>query len=236
MRVKSQQGVALAVVSLILFFAGTGLCLLNHWNKDLDFLTVENMKAVAMAAFLTTAEFSFLWCDFRLILAKKLAKKLALAACLVALICSMGWAISTEWEAAEKKVRSGLGMASVSSLTKQALESGKTRAERMAATKNGMEKVTEMTKELTKSSAKAYTVNFIVALLCMVVAHFCVERAARRSIGGGNLAESQPELIEKARQKIGFSPDAKVRIYNVPGGKAVHVNGEYRSFLKDKEL
>lgn len=235
MRIKTQQGISLGVVSLILFFAGTGLCLLNHWKPDQPFLSLPNLLAVAMAAFLTTAEYSFLWCDFRLIQARKPIKKIALACCLVCLIGSMSWAIGTEWESAEKKLRSALGMASVEQISKTAIESAKSRGERSAAAKTATGAVVEVTKNLTGSDTRAYQANFIVALLALVVAHFCVEPYRRRQTGRGNQLSVNPALADRIKAKIGFDA-AEVKAYQVPGGYAIHSKKGYEGFVSDKDV
>jgi len=234
MTTKSQQGIALAVVSAILFFAGTGLCLLNHWKPEADFLSLPNLLAIAMAAFLTTAEFSFLWCDIRLIQAKRTIKRIALACCLVALILSMSWAIGSEWESAEGKVKAALGMGAVAEVSKVAIAAGKSRGERAAATKEALATVGTITNGMMGSSTRAYQVNFMIALLAIVVAHFCVEKPKRRSLGQGNVAATNPKVKEKLQQ-MGFSPGS-AKAYNVPGGVAIHDKEGYKGFIPNKEL
>lgn len=231
MTVKQTQGIALATLSVFLFFAGTGLCLLNHYDKNEGFLSVPNLLAVMMAAFLTVGEFSFLWADYRLMMAKKVIKKVGCAAVLVSLIATMSWVIGTEWESAEAKVRSKMGLSAVATINKDALSAAKSKGERTAATGSAMATAKEITRGLAESSTRAYQVNFFFALFGFVVCHFCIEKAKARTKGRGDVLATNKSLQDAVRAK-GLSPD-EAKAYQLQDGTgyAVHHRGQYHSFI-----
>jgi len=232
MRVKTTSGIFLAVISLILFFAGTGLCLLNHWDKSQPFLSVENIMAITRAAFLTTAEFVFFVGDFRLMNAKKTIKKITCAVVLTILAACMTWVIGSEWEASAQKDSARAGLSATAQIQENAVAASKSKRERVSATTAALSNAKEITEKMLGASTRAYQVSFLFALVGFVILHFCIEVPKRRTIGAGNILPTSPELQERVKT-LGFDQKT-VRAYRVPGGIALHTNRGYEAFLKDE--
>lgn len=236
MTTKSSQGIMLFVISLILFGAGTGLCILNHFDKSQDFLSRENLLALCMGAFLTTAEISFLWADYRLINAKRTIKKIGCAMVLVALICTMTWAIGSEWESAESKDRGKLGLSAIGTISSGVAGAAKSRRERSAIADKSIGAAKEITSELLGSSTRAYQANFFIALIGFVICHFCVERQKKRSCGRGNILDSIPGLRAWITERMPEASGRRVAAYDVDGGVAVHLDGRYARFVSRADI
>jgi len=238
MRTVSKQGLAIAIVSILLCATGSVLAILNYYDQALPITDTTNIKAIARAGLLIMSEFVFLYVD--LIPAFKLSKRISKAVCLSILAACLAMVVSAEFEASARARQNREGAHAIADAGKAMAESAKTKRERNTLAQSTFQSVKEL---YTNSSENfgLYKLNFFAALLIFAWSPFMYDKTKPRVSRGGNLESVQPEVaakaIERVKQKIGFTGDlSDARVYSVNGGFAVRKDGKYVGYAKKDEI
>lgn len=238
MRTVCKQGLAIAVVSVLLCATGSILAILNYYDQTLPITDTTNIKAIARAGLLIMSEFVFLYVD--LIPAFKLSKRISKAVCLSILAACLALVVSAEFEASARARQNREGAHAIADAGKAMADAAKSKRERNTLAESSFQSI----KELYSNSSEnfgLYKLNFFAALLIFAWSPFMYDKTKPRVSRGGNLANVEPEIAIKAaetvKQKIGFAGDLKdARVYAVNGGYAVRKDGKYVGFAKKDEV
>lgn len=210
---------------------------MNHWDESQPFLSVHNIMALARAAFLTCAEYVFFVGDFRMMNAKKTVKKVTCALVLTSLAACMTWVIGEEWASSASKEAGKTGLAAVSNIQQEGLQSIKRSSAQAKVTTTALEKAAEITKGMTQASTRAYQVSFFFALLGFIILHFCVEHPNRRTVGKGNVLPTNPELAAHV-STLNLPQGGGVKAYALADGSgySIFCGGKYAAFVKASDI
>lgn len=219
-KTKSNR-IFLAIVTLAMALAGTGLTIANNWKNELQQAAI----AITLAACFTAAETSFLWGHKRFETSTRLWRKVVLTCALVALVGSMAYAVSEELKLALHKV-SNRSLADNSAVI---VASADKRNQRVLG-KNALE---SLVKDKIQIEHFPFVICYLVTGLASIAILAVTERAKPRTLGKGNVLPKSPEL-QKRVQEIGFAANT-AKAYAVDGGYAVYVDGKYRKFLKEEK-
>lgn len=233
MRTRSRSHIIIAIVSLLIFLTGTVHVALNMWDSNLPIASATNFKAICVGAFLTVSEIVFLYADILCASVKQIGKRIGAAVVMATLAVTMGWSISAEWEKSAKEQAMHAGTAGIAKVTEAAASQAKSKREREQVAQKGLDSAKAVVTTAMSTELRAFQVNFIAALLGLIVLQFCKPPLRGRLRREGNLSTKKPELANKAKQ-VGFvKPGEDAKVYAVNGGYSVYSNGRYRGFMKD---
>lgn len=234
MRTVSKQGLAIAIVSVLLCATGSILAILNYYDQTLPITDTTNIKALARAGLLIMSEFVFLYVD--LIPAFKLSKRISKAVCLSILAACLALVVSAEFEASARARQNREGAHAIADAGKAMADAAKSKRERNTLAQSSFQSI----KELYSNSSEnfgLYKLNFFCALLIFAWSPFLYDKPKARIPRGGNVAATNPELAAKVAQKIGFAGKPQdLKVYAVNGGYAAKSEGKYVGFANAKEL
>ena len=222
-RDKSNR-IFLGIVTMFLALAGTGLTLVNNWENDFQIAAM----AIALATCFSAAEATFLWGHKRYESATKLWRKIVLGVTLGVIALGMSYAFAEELSLVSKKISNRSLASNFKEIVSTTNDKTQSRVARHAINK------------LSEGKIEMRHMPFVVCYLLTALASIAIlsasERKRPRSISYGNQLPNNPILQEHV-QRIGFNPQtAKAYRDNRERGYAVHVEGQYKRFVSDKEL
>jgi hypothetical protein len=231
-----RKAVGIGIISLILFLTGSVQAYLHYYNKEAELLSVDNLRALSIGAFLLLAEFVFLYGDIQLMGLKSKGKRLVVGICLGVIALTMAWTIGSEFAASLTEKKAVAGMELAAEFGAQQRAKATTRRDRRAADASAKEMAATVIKEVVGADVRAYLVNFLVAMIAFVIFQFCDEKAKRRRVvPAGDALPGNPALQARVEKQIGLAP-ATAKAYAVDGGWAIWSGGDYRGFVKHSDL
>lgn len=234
MRASKSNRIFLAVITLALMVAGTGLTIANNWEPDYQIAAV----AVALSASFCAAEVCFLWGHKVWERLRGLSRKVTLAIALGVLVLSMAGAVWSELEVALAKL-SGRAVAQNVSATLESANAGAPQRERL---RNSRIAIQEVAKGKIDFRVLPFVICYAAAgLVSIVILAVQVGERARpteRRASKGDQAAINPAIVDHARQ-IGLAPPAAtVKAYEDRNGAglAIWVDGRYAGYLSKSEI
>lgn len=231
MRTSKSNRVFLAVVTLALMCAGTGLTIANNWENDLQIAAI----AVALSASFLAAEFTFLWGHKVWEHLRALWRKVVLGLTLAALVLSMAAAVWSELEVALSKLSNRAVAQNIGGVLEKTNASATSRRERERNTRAAF---AEVAKGKIDFRVLPFVICYALAGLTTIVILAVQVAQKQKRQGGGDQVPANPIIAEKAKQ-IGMAPpQATVKAYadRNGGGYSIWVDGKYAGYLPKADL
>lgn len=238
MRQSKSNRIFLAVITLALMIAGTGLTIANNWENDPQIAAI----AIALAASFSAAEVAFLWGHKVWERLNRLWRKVVLAAGLAVLVLSMAGAVWSELEVALSKLSNRAVATNITGALKE-VNTNATQRERL---RNNRVAFTELGKGKIDFRVLPFVICYAAAgLVSIVILAVQVGERGRASTPRatrGDQIPSNPVILEKARLAGFVQPGQTVKAYadvdsnGEVKGMAIHADGQYSGYIPKGKL